>query len=178
MACDRKDRHVLAAAVPKFAPRRDATCRNTMLTATKAKTRMTRHRDTRARHRLNSCLSRARLRVVDKAGVGSICPAQRLVRTLSVAVRATGHETAPRARRYSGQRRPGKPGPAVFLQLDGYVAGWERAYCKIVASTLSGTAGEPCQSNASHPPVGIPASTPRRLAAFRGNRGTGLHRNG
>ena len=84
-----------SAGVPKFAPRRDATCRNTMLTATKAKTRMSRHRDTRARHRVNSCLSRTRLRVLDKACDGSICPAQRLVRTLSVAVRATGHETAP-----------------------------------------------------------------------------------
>jgi hypothetical protein len=127
-----------SAGIPKFAPRRDATCRNTMLTATKAKTRMTRHRDTRARHRLHSCLSRVRLRVVDRqapdlfaqlSGLCGRCP-------WPSARRAT--KQAPRARTYSGQRRTGKPGPAVFLQLDAYVTGAERAYCKTVQPQRQG----------------------------------------
>lgn len=58
---------------------------------------------------------------------------RRVARMVSVAVRADRRMEAC-GHGHSGQRRSSEPGPVVFMQLDGYVAGREREYCKIVGS--------------------------------------------
>ena len=53
------------------------------------------------------------LRAVHRTGI--YCPAHRLLRMLSVAVRVMGPRNSPRARTYSGQRRPGQRSRACKL---------------------------------------------------------------
>ena len=61
-------------------------------------------------------------------------------------------ERAP-ARTHSGQRWSDKPGLAVFIQVDGYVAGWEREYCKTVGSAYVGSNPTPATSFRRSVPV-------------------------
>src|SRR5271166_2062972 len=61
------------------------------------------------------------------------------LRTLSVPVRGRAPRNVPRHGHIADSAGPIKPGLAVFIQVDGYVAGWEREYCKTVGSAYVGS---------------------------------------
>jgi hypothetical protein len=67
------------------------------------------------------------------AAPGGVVPSgqvRRVERTLSVAVRAARRLGGPRARTYSGQRRPSEHHLVAFAQVRWYMEGQAGAYCK------------------------------------------------